>query len=160
MPIRIALVALLSFAAQLPAADGFALVSPDGAVQFHLSLDGNARLQYSVTFKEKPVIAASAIGITVDGVNLADGVDLGRVDPYKVDETYPWNGVHSLAVDKCNGARIMAAISSSIGSSSTTNIVTGGWLDWLPFVPAILRIKNTPTRLLASALIKVIHNPP
>jgi len=62
MPTRIALVALLSFAAQLPAADDVALASPDGAVQFRLSLDGNARLQYSVTFKEKPVIAASAIG--------------------------------------------------------------------------------------------------
>ncbi len=63
MPIRIALIVLLSFAAQLPAADGVVLASPDGAVQFQLSLDSNARLQYSVAFKEKPVIEASAIGI-------------------------------------------------------------------------------------------------
>jgi alpha-glucosidase len=107
MPIRIALVVLLCFAARLPAADGVVVASPDGAVEFRLSLDGNARIEYSVTFRQKPVIANSAIGITVDGVNLADGVDLGRVDPYKVDETYPWNGVHSRAVDKCNGARIV-----------------------------------------------------
>ena len=106
MSIRIALVVLLCLAAQLPAVDTVALASPDGAVQFRLSLDGNARLQYAVTFKEKPVIETSAIGITVDGVNLAQGVDLGKVEPYKVDETYPWNGVHSMAVDKCNGARI------------------------------------------------------
>ena len=39
-------------------------------------------------------------------MNLAQGVDLGKVEPYKVDETYPWNGVHSMAVDKCNGAKI------------------------------------------------------
>ena len=106
MPIRIALMVLLSFAAQLPAADGVVLASPDGAVQFQLSLDSNARLQYSVAFKEKPVIAASAIGISVDGVNLAEGVDLGKVEQYKTNETYPWNGDHSTAVDNCNGARI------------------------------------------------------
>jgi alpha-glucosidase len=108
MLIRIAstLVAILCLAAQLPAAEGVALASPDGAVQFRLSLDGNARMQYSVALKDQPVIPTSAMGITVDGVNLADGVDLGKADQYQVNETYPWNGNHSTAVDHCNGVKI------------------------------------------------------
>jgi alpha-glucosidase len=102
-----AVIVLFCFAGHLSAAEEpFVLASPDGAVRFRLSLDGDARLQYAVTFSNRPVIATSPIGTTVDGVNLANGVDLGKTDPYKVNETYPWNGVHSTAVDSCNGARI------------------------------------------------------
>jgi alpha-glucosidase len=101
-----ALVAALGLATQLSAADSAVLASPDGNVQFRLSMDNNARLQYSVAFKGKPVIGTSAIGITVDGVNLAAGVDLGKSDPYTVNETYPWYGVHSTAVDHSNGVKI------------------------------------------------------
>ena len=42
----------------------------------------------------------------MDGVNLGDGVGIGKADSYKVDETYPWNGVKSTAVDRCNGVKI------------------------------------------------------
>ena len=106
MRIACILVAVLCLAAQLSAADSVVLASPDGGVQFRLSLDNNGRLQYSVAFKERPVIGTSAIGITVDGVNLAEGVELGKADQYQVNETYPWNGVHSTAVDHCIGVRI------------------------------------------------------
>jgi alpha-glucosidase len=108
MLIRIAftLLAVLCPAAQLSAADDVVLASPDGNVQFRLSLDSEARLRYSVAFREKPVIGTSAIGITVDGVNLAEGVELGKADQYKVNQTYPWNGVHSTAVDHSNGVKI------------------------------------------------------
>ena len=108
MLIRIACASLaaLGLASQLTAADSVVLASPDGGVRFRLSSDNDGRLRYSVDFKGKDVIPASAIGITVDGVNLAEGVDLGKTDPYKVDETYAWNGVHSTAVDHCNGVKI------------------------------------------------------
>ena len=106
MPTRILVALAFCFAAQLSAADSVVLASPDGGVQFRLSLGGSGRLQYSVSFKSKPVIPNSAIGITVDGVNLAEGVDLGKIEKYEVNETYPWNGVHSTAVDRCNGVKI------------------------------------------------------
>jgi len=80
--------------------------SPDGHVLFLLSVEERGRLQYSVLFREKPVIEESAIGITLDGVNLSEGVRIGLVERYQVDQTYPWYGGHSIATDRCNGAKI------------------------------------------------------
>jgi alpha-glucosidase len=69
-------------------------------------LDEKGGLQYSVTFRGKPFIESSALGISVDGANLGLGVEIGPAEPYKVHETYPWNGVKSAAVDNCNGLKI------------------------------------------------------
>jgi alpha-glucosidase len=101
----IALLLACFFSIPVWGADNFTVASPDGRVQFQLS-PGAKLLEYTVTFGGKPVIEASAIGITVDGVNLAEGADIGKADPYKVNETYPWYGNHSTAVDNCNGVRI------------------------------------------------------
>jgi len=49
-------------------------------VQFRLSLDGKGSLQYSVTFREKSVIETSALGISVDGVKLGEGVEIGKAE--------------------------------------------------------------------------------
>jgi alpha-glucosidase len=81
------------------------VASPDGKVQFQLSVAEN-RLQYAVTFNSKPIIAQSPVGIVVDGVNLAEGAQTGAVETYKRDESYPWYGAHSTAVDRCNGAKV------------------------------------------------------
>ena len=56
--------------------------------------------------KHKPVIETSAIGIIIDGVDLGQGVEVGKVDTYRVKETYPWRGVHSEAVNHFNGSKI------------------------------------------------------
>jgi len=88
------------------AADPISLASPDGKVQFRLAVGDKNRIEYSITFKGKAVIETSAIGITVDRVNLAEGVQIGKVDRYQVNETYPWHGAHSTAVDNCNGVKI------------------------------------------------------
>ena len=98
-------IALFCVSAAVRAADDVTVASPDGHVQFHLSA-GSGGLQYSVTFNQKPVIEPSAIGIVVDRVSLASGADLGKVDSYKVNETYPWNGPHSTATDNCNGVKV------------------------------------------------------
>lgn len=97
---------VLCLSVSVLAADDVTVASPDGRVQFRLSLGGKGRLEYLVTFKEKPVIEPSAIGIMVDGVNLAEGVEIGKADRYQVKETYPWYGAHSTAVDDSNGVRI------------------------------------------------------
>ncbi len=89
-----------------PAPAAVAVASPDGQVQFRLLVSAAGRLEYAVTLKAKPVIEASPLGITIDGVNLAEGVRLGRPARYKVAETYPWYGVHSTAVNRCNSVRI------------------------------------------------------
>jgi alpha-glucosidase len=87
------------------ALDRTAIRSPDSAVQFKLLLD-DSWLKFAVTFRSKPVIETSPIEFSLDGVDLAAGVEIGKVDQYQVNETYPWRGVHSQAVNHCNGARI------------------------------------------------------
>ena len=105
-PIIAALLTIFYMYRPLVAADDITLASPDGRVQFRLSLGDQGRLQYAVTFKDKPVIETSAIGITIDRVDLGGGVQIGKVDRYQVDESYPWYGVHATAVDNCSGVKI------------------------------------------------------
>jgi len=81
------------------------IISPDGNVQFKVLLH-EARLKYEVTFRDKPVIETSTMGIIVDGIDLAEGVEAGKVEQYQMKETYPWRGVHSQAVNHCEGAKI------------------------------------------------------
>ena len=80
--------------------------SPDGRVVLRLAADDKGTLSYSVTFAQKAVIEPSAIGIVLDGANLAQGVDLGNADRYTVNTRYAWNGPHSMASDNCNGVKV------------------------------------------------------
>ncbi len=59
-----------------------------------------------VIFRDKTVIASSPLGITVDQVNLGAGVEIGKAETYQVNETYPWYGPHSTAVNRANGVRV------------------------------------------------------
>ncbi len=56
--------------------------SPDARAQFRLSR-AETNLEYSVTFRDKPVIETSALGITIDKNNLSQGVQIGKVDRYE-----------------------------------------------------------------------------
>jgi alpha-glucosidase len=91
----------------------FAISSPSGRVQFRLMRLDDGRLAYAVTLHGRPVIEASPLGIVVDGVNLSHGVQVGARETYRVRETYPWYGVHSLAVNHCQGARVQLRHESS-----------------------------------------------
>src|SRR5512136_700791 len=102
----VVLVLTLIMAGAVLAANDVSVANPDGRIQFRLSLSDKGRLQYSVNFRDKPAIETSAMGITVDGVNLGETAEIGQIEPYKVNETYAWNGVKSTAVDNCNGAKI------------------------------------------------------
>jgi alpha-glucosidase len=99
------LTAALRAADDRPAADGTRLQSPNGSVRCQF-LVRDGRLHFAVTFKDRPVLKASPLRFTVDAVDLANGAELGRVETYQVDETYPWRGGHAVAANHCNGARI------------------------------------------------------
>jgi alpha-glucosidase len=101
-----ALLFSLSLAHSTLGADETSVVSPDGNVRFQLALK-EGRLTYAVRFRNQPVIEASPMGISVDGVELASGTVIEKVETYRVHETYPWRGVHSRAVSDSNGARIV-----------------------------------------------------
>ncbi len=81
------------------------VVSPNGQVKFILSPNAE-RLTYAVKLGDTTVIEPSPIKFDLDGDDLASGVIFAKVDRFAIDETYPWHGVHSTAVNHCNGAAV------------------------------------------------------
>jgi alpha-glucosidase len=108
------------FCLSLPAAADVTIASPDGRVQFVLSAGAQGHLEYTVTFRSKNIIDASPLGIVVDRVDLAEGAQIGKEARYSIDETYPWYGAHSTAVNHCNGAKV--AVTSKAGTSYTIEV--------------------------------------
>src|SRR5262249_13223762 len=87
------------------AANETQLLSPDGSLGLKVFVQ-EARLKVAVSLKKEPVIEPSSLVLSVDGVDLTEGPELGDVTPYQVKETYPWHGAHSQAVNHCNGATV------------------------------------------------------
>jgi alpha-glucosidase len=87
------------------------VTSPGGAVSATITPrapdDASAkRLVWLVTLNGQPVLEPSPLGIVVDGRDLGSGVTIVSSQTYKVDETYPWRGVHSAAVNRAKGSRL------------------------------------------------------
>src|SRR5262249_39925221 len=81
------------------------IASPNGRLRFELLLGDRGRLAYRVTLGGLAVIEASALGIVVDNIDLGGGVLTGKLDLYRIDESYATRGVHSRANNRCSGAR-------------------------------------------------------
>jgi alpha-glucosidase len=81
------------------------VASPDGNVKLTV-LPNAERLSFTVEVGSTIVLEPSTIVMNVDGYDLSAGVVFGKVERYEVDETYPWYGTRSTAVNRCNGARI------------------------------------------------------
>ena len=65
-----------------------------------LSLRNEAgALTYSVTVDGQPVLAPCSLGILSDGMELGEGVTLGRAKQHVVTEHYPFSGAHAVAVN-------------------------------------------------------------
>ncbi len=102
------------------AANDLRVSSPDGKITFQLR-SAQGRLNYQVSFKNKPVIETSAMGIMIDGIDLCLDGEVGRVESYQVKEQYPWRGVHSQAINHCNGAKVSVKHSKS-GTSYSVEV--------------------------------------
>ncbi len=81
------------------------VASPDGKVQLTI-LPNAERLTFTVTLGNAIVLDPSTIIMNVEGYDLSAGVVFDKVELYEINETYPWYGAHSVAVNRCNGARI------------------------------------------------------
>jgi alpha-glucosidase len=81
------------------------VASPDGNVKLTI-LPNAERLTFNVTLGNTTVLEPSTIVMKLDGYDLSAGIVFGKVERYEVNETYPWHGVHSTAVNRCNGVRI------------------------------------------------------
>ncbi len=86
--------------------DNINISSPDGNIQLHILAGDGSQLRYGVLFKGSLVIESSPMGIIVDSLSLAQGIELGRVDRHRINEGYPCRGVHSYAVNRCNGVKV------------------------------------------------------
>jgi len=80
------------------------VASQDKRIKLDLFLD-KGRLLYRVTFKASAVIEYSHPGIAVDGTDLCADCEIGKAEQFQINERYPTRGVHSQAVNHCNGAR-------------------------------------------------------
>jgi alpha-glucosidase len=101
-------VVLLCLCLAVPAfsASDVTVGSPNGNVQIKIFVTEKTGLSYELTFKKQPVIQASPLGIVVNNVNLGQGVAIKHTERYNIKESYPSRGVHSVANDHCNGAKI------------------------------------------------------
>ena len=86
-------------------ANGITVSSPNRRIQFHLSPDPT-QLRYSVTFNNRKVIDWSRLAIGIDGTDITNLVSFRDVERYRISENYATRGVHSTAVNECNGARL------------------------------------------------------
>jgi alpha-glucosidase len=86
--------------------DEVQVTSPDGRISL-VVLPNADRLGYTVKMGDTTVIEPSNISLFVDGFDLAgSGLIQGDVERYEINETYPWHGSHSVAVNHCNGAKV------------------------------------------------------
>lgn len=88
------------------AASAIEILSPDRMIKCELTTDAKNQLTFAVQYKGLPVIERSAVGIILDNTNLAHGVEIGDSKTSQLNEKYPWRGVHSEAVNHCNGVTI------------------------------------------------------
>lgn len=108
------LICLLSFNSF--GANETVIKSPDGSVEFIVFLSGK-QLSYRVMLKDNPVIEASPMVMTIDGADISQVAELGKIKKYKVNETYPWSGLKSIAINRYNGSKISLKSLNGIGYS-------------------------------------------
>jgi alpha-glucosidase len=96
------LLAVLSFA---KGAEPIQVVSPDRTVRFELRTDSEG-FSYRVLFRNQPAVDWSRLAMLIDDTNICKDAEPGHGETYQRDEKYPWRGVHSEAVNRCNGLKI------------------------------------------------------
>ena len=76
--------------------------SPGGLLEARIGISSAGRLQYQVIrcVDEVAVVETSNLGITVDGIDLGNGVIFGSAVFASRDEIYPTRGWHTLARDR------------------------------------------------------------
>lgn len=86
--------------------DRAVVASPDGRVHINIWRGNDDRLRYSVTMDGRPVIEPSALGIIINGIELARGADKTSQSSASTNEEYAVRGVHTRARNHSNDAHI------------------------------------------------------
>lgn len=93
------------FAGSALASDTTLLQSPDKRIVFRL-FEQNMQLAYSIRLENQAIIEPSLLNMMVDGKSVTRETIAGKINKYSINETYPWSGGHSTAVNRCNGMKI------------------------------------------------------
>ena len=86
-------------------ADSKTVSSPDGHLKFNL-LDYGNQLSFNVSLDGKYVIETSGMYMSLNGSAITGSVREGSVKYFTIDETFQWYGLHSVALNKCNGMTV------------------------------------------------------
>lgn len=89
-----------------------AVSSPDRSLALSIS-STDGRLAWSVRAGTTTILEPAALGLLIDGVDLGEGTVPGRVETYRVDDSFPWRGIKSEIRYRANGARINARHTAS-----------------------------------------------
>lgn len=81
--------------------DEYILRSPGGTLQATCKVVFN-RLSLNLTRNGKTVVEDSALGITIDNVDLGHNVTIGTPSATVINESYPWQGKKSVIDNHCN----------------------------------------------------------
>jgi alpha-glucosidase len=81
--------------------------SPDKKLVVNIFVSEGGQLMMKVARKDLKVLRPSRLGIIVNQNDLGQDAVIQGSQGYSVDEKYPWRGNHSVAVNRCNGAKIL-----------------------------------------------------
>ena len=95
-----------TFVSGARAAEPMVVESPDGKIRVKIGVRADGRPEYAIERDGQAVINASALGITVDDVDLGVKTTLGEAKRSKTNETYPIAGVKTTAVNQSNDISI------------------------------------------------------
>lgn len=96
---------LFCIALQTLAADTITVYSPNKQIQFKLFRQ-QKQLRYKIVFRNMLVVATSPLIISLNNTTITNNIQIGKVNTYTINETYPWLGAHSQAANRCNGAQV------------------------------------------------------
>lgn len=87
-----------------PVATG-SILSPDSTIKLTTFIQNNKAF-YQVSYNNQPVIKQSALGLIVNNANVNQVSKLDTLIASSHNETYPWRGVHSTAVNNYNEGQL------------------------------------------------------
>lgn len=95
---------LVSFL-HLSASGDINIKSPDGHISF-LLFQQQQQIYFHVKYDNKEILTPSVLKLTVNGKSLTENASIETSHRYSLNESYPMQGVHSIAENYCNAAKV------------------------------------------------------
>ena len=87
------------------AADSISVKSPSNSIVYTL-LNREGQLSFNITSGGRKVLENSMLVFSLNGKELTSKARITKLERYKIHETYPWLGAHSIALSNCIGTKI------------------------------------------------------